>query len=71
MTNQFNSGGTAARGILLSYDYMMSKRTSAGLYYMDVRNDANASYSGPVFAGIATAPGADPKYYGIRMRHTF
>ncbi len=70
-TNQFNSGGTAARGILLSYDYMMSKRTSAGLYYMDVRNEANASYSGPVFAGIATAPGADPKYYGIRMRHTF
>ena len=70
-TNQYNSGGTAARGILLSYDYMMSKRTSAGLYYMDVRNDANAAYSGPVFAGIATAAGADPKYYGIRMRHTF
>lgn len=67
----FNGGGTAARGVLLSYDYMLSKRTSAGAYYMDVRNDSNAAYSGPVFAGIATAAGADPKYIGLRMRHAF
>ena len=71
VANGFNGGGTKARGILLSYDYMMSKRTGIGAYFMDVRNDANAFYSGPVFAGIATAAGADPRYYGIRFRHTF
>ena len=69
--NSFSGGGTAARGIILSYDYMLSKRTSVGAYYVDIRNDSNAAYSGPVFGGIATAAGADPKYVGLRMRHAF
>ncbi|MBL8386135.1 MAG: porin [Burkholderiales bacterium] len=69
--NGFNGGGTDARGIILSYNYMMSKRTSLTAYYTDVNNSTNANYSGIVFGGIATAAGADPKYYGLYVRHAF
>jgi predicted porin len=67
----FDGSGTGARSYQLSYNYMLSKRTSATLYYVDVKNDTNANYSGIVFAGIATAAGADPKYYGVTLRHAF
>ena len=69
--NQFNGGGTGARGYILSYNYMMSKRTSVSLYYTAVDNDTNANYSGLVFGGIATAAGANPRYYGAYVRHAF
>ena len=67
----FDGGGTGARSYQLTYNYMMSKRTSVSLYYTQVTNDSNAFYSGIVFAGIATAAGADPKYYGVTVRHAF
>ena len=67
----FDGSGTGARSWQLSYNYMLSKRTSVSAYYLDVRNDTNASYGGIVFAGIATAAGADPKYYGVTLRHAF
>ncbi|MBL8380533.1 MAG: porin [Burkholderiales bacterium] len=69
--NTFNGGGTKAHGWILSYNYMMSKRTSMTAYYTSITNDTNANYSGIVFGGIATAAGADPKYYGIYLRHAF
>lgn len=69
--NNFNGGGTGARGYILSYNYAMSKRTSVSLYYTGVDNDTNANYSGIVFGGIATAAGADPNYYGVYVRHAF
>ena len=69
--NQFNGGGTGARGYILSYNYMMSKRTSVSLYYTAVDNETNANYSGIVFGGIATAAGANPRYYGAYVRHAF
>jgi predicted porin len=67
----FDGSGTGARSWQLAYNYMLSKRTSVTAYYVDVRNDNNANYSGIVFAGIATAAGADPKYYGVTVRHAF
>ena len=67
----FDGSSTGARSWQLSYNYMLSKRTSVTAYYLDVRNDTNASYGGIVFAGIATAAGADPKYYGVTLRHAF
>lgn len=67
----FDGGGTGARAFQLTYNYMLSKRTSVTAYYVDVKNDTNAAYSGIVFAGIATAAGADPKYYGVTVRHAF
>jgi hypothetical protein len=50
---------------------MLSKRSSITAYYTQVTNDTNAGYTGIVFAGIATAAGADPKYYGVTLRHAF
>ena len=71
VANGFNGGGTGARGWILSYNYAMSKRTSLTAYYTGITNDTNANYSGIVFGGIATAAGADPKYYGLYVRHAF
>ena len=69
--NNFDGSGTAARAWMLNYNYMLSKRTSIGAYYNTVKNDTNANYSGIVFGGIATAPGASPKYLGMQVRHSF
>lgn len=68
---QFDGSGTGARSWQLSYNYMLSKRTSLTAYYVDVDNKTNANYSGIVFAGITSAAGANPKYYGLTIRHAF
>jgi len=67
----FEGSGTDAKSWQLAYNYMLSKRTSVTAYYTQVVNGTNATYSGIVFAGIATAAGADPKYYGVTVRHAF
>lgn len=67
----FEGSGTDAKSWQLAYNYMLSKRTSLTAYYTQVVNGTNATYSGIVFAGIATAAGADPKYYGLTVRHAF
>jgi len=69
--NNFNGGGTGVRSWMLSYNYAFSKRTSVTAYYVSINNDTNASTSGITFGGIATAAGADPKYYGLNLKHTF
>ena len=69
--NSFNGGATGGNTWILNYNYMLSKRTSITAYYMSVTNDTNAAYTGSVFAGITTAPGADPKYFGTTLRHAF
>ena len=76
VTNQvgafgFNGSGTASKGYILSYNYMMSKRTSVTAYATLINNDANAGYSGLVFGGILGGAGSDPKYYGLNLRHAF
>jgi len=67
----FNGGGTGAKAISLTYAYSLSKRTSLIGYYIDVRNDTNATYGGSVFAAIPATAGADPKYIGAAVRHAF
>ncbi len=67
----FNGSGTSAKAYILSYNYMMSKRTSVTAYATMVSNDSNAAYSGIVFGGILGGPGSDPKYYGVNLRHAF
>ncbi len=69
--NSFDGSNTGARAWMLNYNYMLSKRTSIGAYYNSIRNETNATYSGIVFGGIATAPGASPKYLGMQVRHSF
>jgi len=68
---QFDGSGTSAKSWQLSYNYLLSKRTSITGYYLNVKNDTNAAYSGIVFAGIATAAGSKPTYYGVTVRHAF
>jgi len=70
----FDGSATGARSYQLAYNYMMSKRTSITAYYTQVTNDTNAVYGGIVFAGFSNASmgsGADPKYYGVTVRHAF
>ncbi len=69
--NTFDGSGTSSRAWQLHYNYALSKRTAIGAYYNTVRNDTNANYSGLVFGGLATAPGASPKYLGMQVRHSF
>ena len=69
--NTFDGSSTGARNWVLSYNYMLSKRTSLGAYYNTVRNETNANYSGIVFGGIATAAGASPRYIGMNVKHSF
>jgi len=67
----FAGGGTGAKAISLTYAYSLSKRSSIIGYYIDVRNDTNATYGGSVFAAMPATAGADPKYYGVAVRHAF
>ena len=69
--NNFDGSSTGARAWMLNYNYALSKRTSIGAYYNTIKNETNANYSGIVFGGIATAPGASPKYLGMQVRHAF
>jgi len=67
----WDGSGTESRVWMLSYNYAFSKRTSLTAYYVQVNNDTNSLNSGITFSGISTAAGADPKYYGVNLRHTF
>jgi len=67
----FDGSGTKATGWIFGYGYSLSKRTALNLYHTRVTNDTNARYSGIVFNGIATPTGADPRYTGVGIRHTF
>ncbi len=67
----FEGGGSGATGWIFGYAYSLSKRTSAFLYHTRITNDTNARYQGIVFNGLTPAPGADPRYTGVGLRHTF
>jgi predicted porin len=66
-----DSSDTDATTWILGYAYSLSKRTSLTAYLTWVQNEANAAYNGIVFYGIGPASGADPRYFGLGMRHTF
>ena len=71
---------TKARFWSVGYNYKLSQRTMIKTYYADIRNDRNANYdfyltpvgtapSGATGGGLAN--GADPRGFGIGIRHVF
>jgi len=67
----FDGSGTRTNAWMASYNYAFSKRTSLTAYFVSINNGNNSLNSGITFAGLATAAGADPRYYGVNLRHTF
>ena len=67
----FDGSGTDSKAWVLTYNYAFSKRTSLTAYYVMINNGNNSVNSGINSTAIATAAGADPKYYGLNLRHTF
>ena len=65
-----------AKMVALSYQYTLSKRTSVGLTYAKITNDAGAAYN--LFTGTslgnspaAAAAGEDPRLMAATIRHAF
>ena len=61
----------------VGYNYSLSKRTSVGVTYAQVSNDAGAVYT-PFTAGGALGapghnalPGEDPRFWSMTIRHAF
>jgi predicted porin len=67
----FNGDGTGQDMWIFGYGYSLSKRSSVFAYYTMVDNETNSRASGIVFGGIGPSAGADPKYYGVGLRHLF
>jgi len=67
---------SGARMISLAYVYDLSKRTSVGLTYSQIRNDANANYNFFTTASLGStdavvAAGEDPRLLQATIRHAF
>jgi predicted porin len=66
-----------ARMLALAYTYDLSKRTSLGLTYAKITNDAGAFYNlynsaaAQGSASAAVAPGEDPRIWSFGLRHAF
>ena len=60
-----------------AYAYDLSKRTSIGISYAMVKNDAGAVYNlyggggGYASTGAAPLPGEDPRVWSLAIRHAF
>lgn len=80
----YAGGNTGARFWAFSYGYLLSKRTSLGIGYARINNDALASYSlykeyaatpatsnGTNTANSGSYSGEDPSYLGVAVRHAF
>jgi predicted porin len=66
-----------AKMVALSYQYTLSKRTSVGITYAKITNDAGAAYnfftstSLGNSTGSAVAAGEDPRLFAGTLRHAF
>ena len=66
-----------AKMVALSYQYTLSKRTSVGLTYAKITNDAGAAYNFFTTSslgnstGAAVAAGEDPRLFAGTIRHAF
>jgi len=66
-----------ARMFAIAYAYDLSKRTSAGITYARIANDAGAFYNlynsaaGQGSASAAVAAGEDPRIWSFALRHAF
>jgi predicted porin len=67
----FDGSGTGTDVWILGYAYSLSKRSSVFAYGTFVENETNSRSSGIVFGGIGPNAGADPRYYGVGLRHLF
>jgi predicted porin len=67
----FNGTNSGAQVYVVGYAYSFSPRSSIYAYANFVENETNARYSGVAFNGTTPNAGADPRYYGIGLRHTF
>ena len=70
------AGDQKARMFALSYQYDLSKRTSAAITYARINNNSGATYN--FFTGaslgvhnLAVAAGEDPRLWGVTLRHAF
>ena len=74
-----NVGGadtdSAAKMTTLGYTYAMSKRTSVGLSWWGINNDAAATYDGwhpsSNVSAAAMPAGADPRKFTFQINHTY
>jgi predicted porin len=67
----FNGNDSGAMNYIVGYAYSFSPRSSIYAYATFTENETNARYNGIVFGGLGPNAGADPRYYGIGLRHTF
>ena len=72
-----SAAADGARMLALAYTYDLSKRTSLGLSYARIANDAAARYNlynsaaAQGSASAAVAPGEDPRIWSLGLRHAF
>ncbi len=64
-------GDTAARQVVLSYAYALSKRTEVYAFGVKIDNGRNAVYNVPTNPLIGLAAGQDPQGIGIGMKIIF
>ena len=74
-------GDTNAQMMAIAYVYDMSKRTSVGFTYAQIKNEANAAYAlftdggngttGLSSTNAAPIAGEDPQLFAITMKHAF
>lgn len=74
--NRSNVSASGARQYTLAYDYALSKRTFAGVSYVSLANQQNASYQ-PWLTGISTLGGSqltvgeNARTFGLNLTHFF
>ncbi len=70
------AGDNGAKMWAMSYQYTLSKRTSVGLTYAQIRNNAAATYNFFTVASLGSASavaiaGEDPRMFAGTIRHAF
>jgi predicted porin len=66
---------TGAKMVTIGWEYAMSKRTNAGVYYSKLNNDAAGVYqpflAGTSFTGSALVAGESASTFGVGIKHVF
>jgi predicted porin len=72
----FSTDNTGAKMVAVAYEYALSKRTSLGATYAQIKNDSNINYN--LFtsnslgsADTVTANGEDPRIFQVTILHRF
>ncbi len=66
---------SGAKQYTVGVDYNLSKRTTASLFYAQIKNDDNAGFDLGRAQGVSDSTtvvnGADPSTFGVGLKHTF